>query len=449
MNNKNNISDCSNCYSEEVLIKYLNDELSVAESETLEAHLIECEMCSDVLDGLMLLDDPNQIFEEKEKINQQIDKIIYSKKRIFGLNQTAIRSIAAVALLLILSGTVLLINKIYNKTDFNSIAPISQTGNKKPISPNTVSDSNVQTAKVEVEEKAATGKNEIFTVKMPKQVIAQTQEEDKNLKDVEQEQKIFKESEKSETVFTPNTAVTGGTSSTKSESGYGGAMEETIGLLDFFNVDMDEIEVVSNYKTSNLEQIAMLEKKENRRSNKQKEDRAPGLANAPTTSLDSNFRDEVYREVKGEDLRIVDYSKGMDNNSFASEADQSVNVSADIESSSFAYEVEEEIEPIEFAVVEDKPVFPGGEEALLKFVRDNTVYPEVAKENSIQGKVYIQFVIDSTGKVTNVRVVKGVDPYLDQEATRVIKMLPNWTPGKQRGKTVSVTFVVPISFSLY
>lgn len=116
------------------------------------------------------------------------------------------------------------------------------------------------------------------------------------------------------------------------------------------------------------------------------------------------------------------------------------------------FEVEEEVEevePIAFAVVEDKPTFPGGDAALMKYIAENTKYPEIAKENGISGRVFVQFVIDKSGKVTKVTVARGVDPHLDAEAMRVVKSLPDWSPGKQRGKAVPVTFVVPINFKLY
>lgn len=112
-------------------------------------------------------------------------------------------------------------------------------------------------------------------------------------------------------------------------------------------------------------------------------------------------------------------------------------------------EEEEELDPIDFAVVEDKPEYPGGDAALMKFIADNTKYPEIAKENGIQGRVFVQFVISETGQVTSVRIARGVDPYLDQEALRVVKMIPPWKPGKQRGKPVPVNYIVPINFKLY
>ncbi|NLA24564.1 MAG: energy transducer TonB [Bacteroidales bacterium] len=114
----------------------------------------------------------------------------------------------------------------------------------------------------------------------------------------------------------------------------------------------------------------------------------------------------------------------------------------------FEEEEEEEVEPISFAVVEQKPEFPGGEAELLKYIAQNTKYPEIAKENGIQGRVFVQFVIGADGSVTRVSLARGVDHYLDNEAIRVVKTLPKWTPGKQRGKSVPVTYVIPINFKL-
>lgn len=109
---------------------------------------------------------------------------------------------------------------------------------------------------------------------------------------------------------------------------------------------------------------------------------------------------------------------------------------------------EEEEEPLPFFILEDKPEFPGGEEALQKWIAQNTKYPEIAKDMGISGKVFVGFVIDKQGKVTNVKILRGVDPYLDAEALRVVKSMPDWKPGKQRGKPVPVSYQIPIKFTL-
>jgi len=107
-------------------------------------------------------------------------------------------------------------------------------------------------------------------------------------------------------------------------------------------------------------------------------------------------------------------------------------------------EVKEEV----FRSVEQMPQFPGGEEALRKYLASHINYPPMAAENNVQGKVIVQFVVDKTGKVGEVKVVRSVDKDLDREAVRVCKSLPKFTPGRQNGQAVSVWFTLPVTFKL-
>ncbi|WP_319479320.1 energy transducer TonB [uncultured Draconibacterium sp.] len=109
---------------------------------------------------------------------------------------------------------------------------------------------------------------------------------------------------------------------------------------------------------------------------------------------------------------------------------------------------EEEEEAQVFFIVEDMPEFPGGDLALRKYIANAIKYPVIAQENGIQGKVYVTFVVSKTGKVTDAKIARGVDPSLDKEALRVVNALPAWKPGKQRGKPVNVSYTVPINFVL-
>ncbi len=110
--------------------------------------------------------------------------------------------------------------------------------------------------------------------------------------------------------------------------------------------------------------------------------------------------------------------------------------------------VEEEAPKEIFIIVEEMPEFPGGQESLMRFIAENVKYPQVAKENDIKGKVYVRFCVTYKGDVDQASVARGVDPLLDEEALRVVKMLPKWKPGKQRGKAVNVWYTVPINFVL-
>jgi protein TonB len=110
------------------------------------------------------------------------------------------------------------------------------------------------------------------------------------------------------------------------------------------------------------------------------------------------------------------------------------------------HEAETETEP--FYVVEEMPMFPGGDAAIQKYIGDNVVYPEVAKENNIQGRVIVKFCVTPTGGVDQVSILKGVDPELDAEVVRVVNTLPKFKPGKQGGKPVPVWYTIPIYFQL-
>lgn len=113
--------------------------------------------------------------------------------------------------------------------------------------------------------------------------------------------------------------------------------------------------------------------------------------------------------------------------------------------------VEEEVEEVEeeiFTVVENDPEFPGGMEALYKYLGTSIKYPTLAKENNITGKVYVTFVVEKDGSIANPRVLRDIGGGCGQEAIRVVKAMPKWKPGKQRGKAVRVQFNLPVSFQL-
>jgi len=101
-----------------------------------------------------------------------------------------------------------------------------------------------------------------------------------------------------------------------------------------------------------------------------------------------------------------------------------------------------------FDVVEQMPSFPGGPSALMQFLSSNIKYPVVAEENGVQGRVVCTFVVEKDGSITDVRVIKSVDPSLDKEAMRVVKSMPRWIPGKQNGSAVRVKYTVPVTFRL-
>ena len=101
-----------------------------------------------------------------------------------------------------------------------------------------------------------------------------------------------------------------------------------------------------------------------------------------------------------------------------------------------------------FDIVEQMPEYPGGMQALFEFLKENMKYPEDAQKQKVEGRVLVKFVVETDGSIFNIEVVKNAFPSLDAEAERVTRLMPKWTPGKQKGQVVRVKFVLPINFSL-
>jgi protein TonB len=154
----------------------------------------------------------------------------------------------------------------------------------------------------------------------------------------------------------------------------------------------------------------------------------------------------VVDEISQPDIELasVDILTGYANNSLDLET-SSGNVESKKEE-----EIIPNIDDSEHSVIElkEKPLFPGGDNGLLKYIAENTVYPIVALESNIQGTVYIRFVVTKTGDVGKVTLIRSADPLLDEEALRVVKTIPKWTPGKNNGNPVNVWFIIPVKFEL-
>lgn len=153
--------------------------------------------------------------------------------------------------------------------------------------------------------------------------------------------------------------------------------------------------------------------------------------------------------ILSDQIDIVDDEIQVDDNLFMNLEDDA---SMGVEIMDYVETVEEETveeEAIPFQFVEEKPSFMGGDaNAFSKWVNERLVYPEIAKENGVSGRVTLQFTVNTDGSVSNIKVLRGVDPSLDKEAVRVVSMSPKWTPGKQRDRAVKVTYTFPVIFQL-
>ena len=152
--------------------------------------------------------------------------------------------------------------------------------------------------------------------------------------------------------------------------------------------------------------------------------------------------------VLSDQIDIVEDDIKVDDNFMSLEDDANLGV----EIMDYVEEVKEEVveeEAIPFQLVEEKPTFNGGDaNEFSKWVNSKLQYPEIAKENGVQGRVTLQFTVNPDGSVSNVKVLRGVDSSLDKEAVRVVSMSPKWKPGKQRDRAVKVTYTFPVIFQL-
>ncbi len=172
------------------------------------------------------------------------------------------------------------------------------------------------------------------------------------------------------------------------------------------------------------------------------------LNTVKATELQITRDEEVVEEIKSQDelkdtdtaVGTTDFDKGTDDLNVVREHKEEIIVE------------EKKPEPVDdnkvYEVVEQKPQFPGGDVALLKWISDHIRYPAMAQENNIQGRVTVQFVVTKTGSIGEVKVVRSKDPDLDKEAVRVVKSLPKFTPGKMNGHAVNVWYTLPIQFKL-
>ena len=155
-------------------------------------------------------------------------------------------------------------------------------------------------------------------------------------------------------------------------------------------------------------------------------------------------------QALSDQIDIVDDEIVVDDNLFLNlEDDASIDIAIRdyVEAVVEEEEVEEEANP--FQLVEEKPKFQGGDaNDFTRWVNSRIVYPEIAKENGVQGRVTLQFTVNADGSVSNVKVLRGIDSSLDKEAVRVVSSSPNWTPGRQRDRAVKVTYTFPVVFQL-
>ena len=210
------------------------------------------------------------------------------------------------------------------------------------------------------------------------------------------------------------------------EIGLVAALLVTWGAFEYSSKDAQVAVLEDTTQIDDVEEIVALQ-----------QETPPPPPEAPNIPVLSDQIDIVDDEIKVDDLFV----------SLEDDANTGVEIMDYREEEVQEEEVEEEAIP--FQLVEEKPSFNGGDaNEFSKWVNSQLVYPEIAKENGVQGRVTLQFTVEADGRVTNVKVLRGVDDSLDKEAVRVVSSSPKWKPGKQRDRAVKVTYTFPVIFQL-
>lgn len=176
----------------------------------------------------------------------------------------------------------------------------------------------------------------------------------------------------------------------------------------------------------------------------------PQVAQQAFTAIEVTEDDKVKNQVQAQDQMKED-NRNIGNQNVLGEADLRATVTAEVRQNVVVAEAPkpvEETKVYDLANVEQKPSFKGGEAAMFKWLGEHINYPAAAAEEGASGKVQVQFIVSKSGKVTNVKVVRGKHPALDKEAVRVVSSMPDWTPGRQNGQPVNVTYILPVNFTL-
>jgi len=448
MSKRNNISDHSECFPEEILLKYINDELNSQDSEAVEQHISHCPICSDFIDGVMMLESTDDFLAAKEDINRTISASLNKeKKRKFS--PFMIRAVAAVALILIFSGSYFLINSLLDKKELSQFENEDKIVQNIPEKEKTCQEEIAQTINIEEESKD----KEIIEDK-DFGVLDDVIDETRNLctKDTEVDGAVIYETINNQsdaeqlsgeiTISTTDISV-GDSSGKKSEASVDYNKNRSTVFPEEIISDSEHLYGNDQQTPTLEEQVSVKTERDDDLSISDREnfkpERSEGGLNARTISKEKE--DEKVKDIDIVYKRdeITDNADSEYYNDISGLAPTGITSGRELETS--------DIKSVSFANIEEKPIFPGGYEELIKFVDENIKYPEMEETRNRKEEVVVSFIIDTAGYVTNVNVLRGVNPKYDLEAIRVIEMLPRWTPGKVNGKPVNVSFVYPIEFN--
>ena len=409
----------SGCLNLEALKKYRSSGLSEQEKEIIKAHLEKCELCADALEGLSLISDQEKLADIVNEINENLrdnlsggkEKVAQKSKTIKIHNRVLYFSIAASVLILI---GIFSYFKFYWQKPNPEITVLTEKAIEENIPPVPQPEEKKESETVQVKEPEPIEEkttSEDIKAQKPKKSAEQKKEtlQHKKIKyeDYEHEILLAEENVEAENI-------------TK--------IEETPDTFD----DLASVDHLVEYSIGGIV-VKGGSTAENGASLTSVQQGA-GLKRDKSYQKDKSKKLESYREEQLYEPEDKIANAIPEHQKVTSQITESDNK-------------ETEQETV-FAIVEQMPQFIGGNIELHKYLQKNLKYPDSAKINSIQGTVYITFIVEKSGKVTNAKILRGIGGGCDNEALRVIESMPDWIPGYQRGKPIRVQFNMPIVFTL-
>lgn len=421
---KHKIYTSTDCISEDVMYKYIDKKLSASEEHQVEKHLLDCELCSDALEGLTISHDRKIIHSIKTEVDK---KLLATEKttRVVHFNYRGIWAIAAGLLLLI--GGVFFFNQFMTKNMEMADASKLETSSEEKSS--RLDDTGI---------KADSLQPNASSISTSETIV---QEREENIQEI--------------AFVAPKANLEDAESTLENTTVAGNSNNGATGAYDYKQVSDEEVAIENK---EGIVSVPDLKKTETLSATSKNDDNQQPVAwtsSPASVSIAEGSKDKtiVLSKKSVEKQRSKTKEK-------AAPAQQSAYNNLDITLAEPAAVAAEQKNDMEFdrddqlnfkklsaadstITVDEMPKFPGGEIELVKYIAKNFKYPST-KDNLSKTKIYAEFIIDKNGAVKNAKIIKGISPDLDKEALRVINSMPKWIPGKQTGKPVDVKMLYPI-----
>lgn len=440
----------TNCLSEEALVEYAHGKLDIHLKKQVEIHINECDFCRDALKGVSLLKDKNSTRAAIASLNEKIAN--YGKPepaagKVILMNYW--RMAAAIALFIVLGGGVvwLAVNPPFKNETAQKDAnekELAENNNKVEAPAQQLSDSMIGNGFAAMKTEDETIVMEIPAEEKTKEIVLQKKQEVPAAANGSTTKTIVEISDNTKEKDVEKVTATGGISNVAGDYyTYTNEVQQAPApaVLRDDDAEGKTAAAKEDKLTGESEAAAFMQTKKSTKSDKE------------NLKREEEVKSKAERKAKAasvSETAVADYDalKVSDERGDVERARKNLEEQAQLASETKKAEEASGEEEKVYAFVEEMPQYPGGVDALKKYIAQNIRYPENAREQNISGTVYISYVVNERGEVTRVKVWRGLNEFLDAEAVRVVSSVKGYTPGRQNGKPVSVQMTLPVRFSL-